>query len=176
MIGAAVEMFPELHQIMTNLLPEGVQREDNGTGGGGAGGGAAGGASSRAAAKRAGADLFNKSKSGQRKTEKAERERKAAGAISTAVSGALSTVMTELIPSLSGGGGGDAAARDKAEKAAAQSATLALAQERGEAHARWTVQLRELTLQLVEGEEEPFKVGWLKKQIKDLETAMMMAE
>ena len=131
-VGAAVEMISELHQVMRNLLPEGVQREDAGTGEGGA----VGGAEQRETAKRAGAAPYNLTRNVQRKLVKSHRESSAASAVSTAVTDAVSSVMADtVIPALaqnSPPAGVDVRART--EKSVSKSAALALVREQGQAH------------------------------------------
>ena len=158
-VGVAVEIFPELHQV--NLLPEGVQREDAGTGGGGA----EGGAEQRETAKRAGVALYNLTRNGQRKLLKSQkRESRAALAVSTAVTDAVFSVMTDVVmPALMD-------ARARTEEAASKSAVLSLALEQRQAHQAWSDELKEEEALGEDGNS--FRKGWLQKKISELEATM----
>ncbi|CAM9836111.1 unnamed protein product [Ectocarpus sp. 4 AP-2014] len=61
-VGCAIEKYPELNQVCNNLLPEGAQRENDGTG---EGNGCTGGAERRVFAKREGARLDEQNRRGQ---------------------------------------------------------------------------------------------------------------
>lgn len=167
MVGAAVELFPELHQVMTNLLPEDVQREDAGIGGAGAAA-AEGGPERRAEAKRAGQALYATTKGGQKK----QREATAAAAVSSAVTSAVSSVMSDvLMPVLAQqGGGGDAEHRSRTDEAESMSASLALSQQQGVARKKWT---EELKVEEAREDRDEWQINWLKKKLQELQTAMM---
>ncbi|CAN0174827.1 unnamed protein product [Scytosiphon promiscuus] len=171
-VGAAVEKFPELHQVMTNLLPDNVQREDAGTGGAGSVA-AEGGPDRRAEAKRAGQDLYVNTKGGQKKLLKAQREAAAAAVVSSAVTSAVSSVMSDVfMPALSQqAGGGENEHRARTDEAESMSASLALSQQQGSARRRWTEELRAEEALGERGDE--WQKNWLKKQLKELQAAMM---
>lgn len=172
MVGAAVEMFPELHQVMTNILPDNVQREDAGTGGAGAAA-AEGEPDRRAQAKRAGQALYVNSKGGQKKLLKVQREATAAAAVSSAVTSAVSSVMSDvLMPALAQQAGGEEKEhRARTDEAESKSASLALSQQQGSARRKWT---EELKAEEALGESgDAWQKEWLKKQIKELQAAMM---
>lgn len=168
-IGAAVDKFPELHQVMTNLLPDGVQREDAGTGGGTA----AGGAASRVAAKREGAELYDNTKKG-RQSGKFERERRATEAVSTAVKGAVTSVMADVVmPAIGQGNGSNASVfRNQTEESESKSAALSFAQQQVTAYERWTTKPQELEAKEGGVEAKPFLHSWLVKKVAELEGSM----
>lgn len=168
-IGAAVEKFPELHQVMTNLLPDGVQREDAGTGGASAEGGAV----SRATAKRQGSDLYNDSKK-ERKAGKSERERKTSEAVSAAVKGAVTSVISDVVmPALAQGNGpNESVYRTRTEEAESKSAALSFARQQAATYEEWTNKLKDFEAQEGGGAAAPFMHAWLVKKVAELEESM----
>ncbi|CAN0502969.1 unnamed protein product, partial [Ectocarpus sp. 8 AP-2014] len=95
-IGCAIQKYPELDQVCSNLLPEGAQREDDGTG---EGNGCTGGAERRAATKREGARLDEQNKRGTKQKKKGGGQ-----SVAEATSVAMKTALLDIQPLLPRGG------------------------------------------------------------------------
>ncbi|CAN0429555.1 unnamed protein product [Pylaiella littoralis] len=96
LVGEAIKKYPELDQACNALLPEDVQREDDGTG---AAAGETGGAERRASAKREGERLHGMKRAGKKKAKKDERAQSVADATEKAVSSATAG-MAPLLASM----------------------------------------------------------------------------
>lgn len=128
-MGETVAQFEELLQVVDQLLPEWVQREDDGTGGGGStdvGVGGDGddsppltGAARRAAAKRKGQELHADNRGQQKEARKTARVKEAEQTANKCVSSALSS-LSGLFPPATGGGNKWRDITDEADSASAQ--------------------------------------------------------
>ncbi|CAN0415958.1 unnamed protein product, partial [Pylaiella littoralis] len=86
LIGEAIRKYPELNQVCSSLIPEGVQREYDGTG---AGAGAKGASERRAAAKREGDRLRGLNRAGKKRIKKEDQAKGLAETTQQAVKAAV---------------------------------------------------------------------------------------
>ncbi|CAN0139031.1 unnamed protein product, partial [Ectocarpus sp. 4 AP-2014] len=115
-VGCAIEKYPELYQVCNNLLPEGAQREDDGTG---EGNGCTGGAERRAAAKREGARLYEQNRRGTKQKKKGGGQ-----SVAEATSVAIRTALLHIEPLLPRGGSEKSEWRLKLEEQESKSAAF----------------------------------------------------
>ncbi|CAN0463993.1 unnamed protein product, partial [Hapterophycus canaliculatus] len=169
-MGETVSMFPELLQVVDQLLPAGVQREDDGTRGVGSTdvGGAppVTGVARRAAAKRTGEALHDDNRKKQKEIRKTARAKEAEDTANKCVSNALSA-MSGLFSPAAGGG---SKWRDMADQAESASAQLDLRLKQGRAYK----DISELLAQVTEKDPEGVSVmaRFYKQELGNLEAAM----
>ncbi|CBJ28750.1 expressed unknown protein [Ectocarpus siliculosus] len=169
-LGCAIEKYPELNQVCNNLLPEGAQREDDGTGEGIVG---TGGADRRAAAKREGARLHEQNRRGKKQKNKGVGQ-----SVAEATSAAMKTAIKDMEPLLEKVGGSEKSEwyKKKEEHACktaehdSKASGLALQKEMTESHA-------EFSKKIVEEEKEKeagyqTRVRFLRKMLAGIEKEM----
>lgn len=163
LVGEAIKKYPELDQVCNALLPEDVQREDDGTG---AAAGEAGGAERRASAKREGERLHGMNRAGKKKAKKDERAQSVADATEKAVSSAIAG-MAPLLASMKPDTANGRPQTDDPER---QVAEIVLADECMTAHENWS---KELAEEEKKGEEgSVFRKKFMRERIESLEKRM----
>ncbi|CAM9964507.1 unnamed protein product, partial [Ectocarpus sp. 13 AM-2016] len=168
-LGCAIEKYPELNQVCNNLLPEGAQREDDGTGEGII---CTGGADRRAAAKREGARLNE-----QNRREKKPKNKGVGQSVAEATSAAMKTALKDMEPLLGNVGGSEKSEwyKKKEEHACktaehdSKASGLALQKEMTESHAEFSKKIVE-----EKGKAEGYqtRVRFLRKMSAGIEKEM----
>ncbi|CAN0290394.1 unnamed protein product [Scytosiphon promiscuus] len=138
LMGETVAQFEELLQVVDQLLPEGVQREDDGTGGGGSTdvGGCGDepqtvtGPARRAAAKRQGVEMLAESRKKHKAARKTARAKEAEQTANNCVTNALSAMSGMFSPAPGAG----SKWRDITDQADSESAQLDLSLKQGQAY------------------------------------------
>lgn len=163
LIGEAMEQYPELKQVSSCLIPDGAQREDDGTG---SGAGGAGGADRRAATKREGDRLNELNRAGKKQVKK---EKVAQGIVDATkeVMKAAVAEMTPLQPALTPA---DTKWRQKTHEAKSKSAAITFSNDLVKVHTGFSNMLKE-GIELGEAGSAA-KKAFLTKKIASLEKAM----
>lgn len=159
--------------MCSSLVPEGVQREDNGTG---SGAGASGGAARRAAAKREGERLDGLNRAGKKKAKQEERAKGAADATQQAVRSVIEG-MSPLLSSMAPAPLPPVVPvppvsrwREKTDEAESKAAAIALSGDILTAHGNFLDKLRDEENRGPGGNEK--RIAYLKKKIAALEKEM----
>ncbi|CAB1102774.1 unnamed protein product [Ectocarpus sp. CCAP 1310/34] len=169
-LGCAIEKYPELNQVCNNLLPEGAQREDDGTGEGIV---CTGGADRRAAAKREGARLNEQNRRGKKPKNKGVGQ-----SVAEATSAAMKTALKDIEPLLEKVGGSEKSEwyKKKEEHACktaehdSKASGLALQKEMTESHAEFSKKIVEEEKEKAEGYQT--RVRFLRKMLAGIEKEM----